>query len=180
MENDDVQMLSMPYVGNELCFLMVLPKKERSLAEIEKKLDASELSQRMIPRLTRQQVRVHLPKFQFRWGSKSLKPSLQALGLVTPFKANANHFPLLLMKNGRPLSAEELVWIQDVEHQAKIIVDEKGTEAAAATGIIVAEVTSAMRPDPISFIVDRPALFYLMDLKYHSILFLGRLADPTR
>ncbi len=93
------------------------------------------------------------------------------------FEPTQNHFPKLLIFEGQPL--QNAVWIQDVVHQAKIIVDEKGTEAAAATGIIVGADTSAP-PQPKLFHVDHPALLFIYDKKFNSILFMGRLADPIQ
>ncbi len=179
LDSGTYQALRLPYIGNELAMIIVLPKTRDSFSAVERSIDATVLASQIGAGLKGDYVHVGLPKFQFKWGSKSLNDALKALGLVTPFTADRNHFPDLLMMNGKPLdSAQWQVWIQDVQHQAEIIVDEKGTEAAAATSISVGTTTS-VPPPPKEFVVDRPALFYLVDTEFNSVLFMGRLTDPS-
>jgi serpin B len=103
-----------------------------------------------------------MPKFNYSSASISLKPILTTLGMPTAFTQAADF---------SGINAKRSLLISDVYHKAFIAVDEKGTEASGATGVIMSWSTS-------SFIVDRPFLFVLYDTATGSILFLGRIVNP--
>jgi serpin B len=98
-----------------------------------------------------------------------LKDALQELGMTDAFVNQVANF-------SRMDGTRDLL-IKDVVHQAFVAVDEKGTEAAAATGVIVG-IESAMI-DTITVTIDRPFFFIIRDLETGSILFLGRVLDPS-
>jgi serpin B len=100
----------------------------------------------------------------------SLADALRALGMPIAFDRSRADFSGIT-------AAEQLV-IADVIHQANIDVDEKGTEAAAATAVVM-ETTSAPAEEPVTVRADRPFLFLLRDLPTGAVLFLGRVSDPS-
>jgi serpin B len=75
------------------------------------------------------------------------------------------------------ITKEQALQVSAVIHQANIDVDEKGTEAAAATAVVMR--ATAMPAEPVTLTVDRPFLFALRDVESGAVLFLGRIADPT-
>ncbi len=165
-ENDEAQVLELPYAGGELAMLVVLPKRHSSIGELEASLKASGLEP-IIDMLATRRVAVSLPRFKFA-AELSLKSSLQQLGMVDAFDDMRADFSAM---------CEEHVYITAVLHKAFVEVNEEGTEAAAATGVVVG-VRSVMVDEPVTFTADRPFLFAICDLRTDSILFMGRLADP--
>ncbi len=114
-------------------------------------------------------LNVSLPKFKMTVGSFSLTAGLKALGMQQAFTDSADFSGIA---TGIPLS------ISDVVQKAFIAVDEKGTEAAAATGVIVGT-TSIPVDQPIPFHVDRPFLFFIRD-QNGVVLFSGHVVDPSK
>ena len=111
-------------------------------------------------------VQLTLPRFSFTWGSESLKDALISLGMVDAFNMGVADF------TGINPTGE--LFISDVVHQAFIGVDEYGTEAAAATAVILAGYAGP----PPEFTVDRPFLFFIRDAT-GLILFAGQVLDPS-
>jgi serpin B len=117
-------------------------------------------------------VKVYLPKFKLSWGAFTLNSNLQALGMVQAFQEGVADFSGM---DGRP----DWLYIGAVVHKAFVEVNEEGTEAAAATGVIMQART--MRP-PVEipeFRADRPFVFLIRENETGSILFMGRIANPT-
>jgi serpin B len=166
------QILEMPYVGKELSMVVLLPKKLDGLADLEKSLTADRLDD-WLKRLHTEDVIVTLPKFKTT-GEFSLADALKSLGMKQAFDENTANFKGL---NG----GKEPLFISAVVHKAFVDVNEEGTEAAAATGVIIARPTAVIDPKPTPvFRADHPFVFLIRDRTSGSILFLGRLADPTR
>jgi serpin B len=117
--------------------------------------------------LAETQVSLTFPKFSIETKAE-LGEVLAALGMPSAFDGRADFSGIT--------TAEQLV-ISNVIHQANIDVDEKGTEAAAATAVVMR--ATAMPAEPVSLRVDRPFLFALRDVPTGAILFLGRVADPS-
>ncbi len=163
---DGYQMLEMPYEGDDLSMVVVLPDADDGLAALEAALTAEAFAAN-VDNLFQRDVHVHLPKFTFR-DQASLRSSLQALGMVDAFTDNADFSGI----------ADAGLAISEVVHKTFIEVNEIGTEAAAATGVIF-ELTS-LPPPPVEFRADHPFLFALRDRHTDGILFWGRLADPGR
>jgi serpin B len=114
-------------------------------------------------------VQLSLPKFDIET-STSLAEQLAALGMPTAFSDSADF---------TGISTVEPLHIADVIHQANITVDEEGTEAAAATGVVTRS-TSAPVDTPIEFVVDRPFVFALRHVSTGATLFMGRVTDPSQ
>ncbi len=161
---DGWQAVDLPYVGRQLSMLVIVPT---DLAQFEGSLDAARLAD-ITGSLAEQQVMLGLPKF----GAESrlgLGDVLAALGMPTAFDAASADFS--------GMTTEEQLYISAVVHQANIDVDEKGTEAAAATAVIMA--AGAAPAPPVELTVDRPFMFALRDLETGAILFLGRITEPV-
>ena len=118
-----------------------------------------------------QKVEVYLPKFKFTFDT-SLTQTFEALGMTIPFDPGAADFSG--MDGSRNLS------ISDILHKAFIATDENGTEAAAATAVIMTA-TAIMPPveRPSVFRADHPFLFLIRDNVSGAVLFMGRVNDPT-
>jgi serpin B len=169
-EADAVQLLELPYKGDRLSMVAILPKERGGLADVEKRLDGRRLGVWLGQLDTAQarEVRVHLPKVEFRASYQLVEP-LKAMGMSIAFQPHQANF--------RGIADTDL-FISQVVHKTFVRIDEKGTEAAAATGIEV-EVTSAPIVPPPTFRADHPFLVLIRDKTTGAVLFLGRIADPS-
>ena len=164
-EGSDYQAIELPYDGQELSMAILLPK-DGQFDTFEKELDA-ELVKAIIDKLETRQVALTMPKFEYE-SSFGLKEALSTLGMKVAFTADAD---LSGMNGKRDL------FIQDVLHKAFVSVDEAGTEAAAATAVIVG--LTAVPPEPITVTIDRPFIFLIRDIPTGSIIFVGRVLNPA-
>ncbi|MBY0230280.1 MAG: serpin family protein [Gemmataceae bacterium] len=168
-ETPEAQVLEMPYAGDEVAMAVVLPKKRNGLAALEKGLTGEKLEGLLGKLGAARRVNVYLPKFKFTLAT-GLKAPLQELGIKTAFSREAD----LSGIDGTP----EL-YIKDVVHKAFVDVNEKGTEAAAATAVVVATKGAPAQVIP-DFRADHPFLFVIREKKTGAILFMGRVSDPTK
>jgi serpin B len=145
--------------------VVLLPKKIDGLAELEKTLTAAKVAD-WLPKLREQEVSVSLPKFKMT-SEFSLKDTLSAMGIKQLF--NPNGADLSGMNGQRDL------FVSAVVHKAYVDVNEEGTEAAAATAVVV---TLAAAPAHPEFRADHPFVFLIRDNHSGSVLFLGRVANP--
>jgi serpin B len=159
--------LELPYAGNDLSMIVVLPKKADGLAELEKTLTADKLSQ-WLSRLQETEVDVTLPKFKTTV-EVELSKTLSALGMPLAFSGRADFSG---MNDGK-----ESLHISGVFHKAFVDVNEEGTEAAAATGVAVKATAAEITP---VFRADHPFVFLIRDKRSESVLFMGRLVNPTK
>ncbi len=164
-EGNDYQAIELSYDGQELSMVILLPK-DGQFDTFEKELDA-ELVKAIIDKLETCQVALTMPKFEYE-SSFDLKEALSTLGMKVAFTADAD---LSGMNGKRDL------FIQDVLHKAFVSVDEAGTEAAAATAVIVG--LTAVPPEPITVTIDRPFIFLIRDIPTGSIIFVGRVLNPA-
>jgi serpin B len=168
LDGGDFQALELPYKGNDLSMVVLLPKKVDGLPELEKKLTEANLAA-WLGRLQKREVMVALPKFKMT-REFGLNQVLQALGMRQAFIPGGADF------TGMSGSGREL-FISAVIHKAFVDVNEEGTEAAAATGVVIS-LASAV-PNRVVFRADHPFVFLIRDNRSGSILFLGRLTQPT-
>jgi serpin B len=164
-ENGLVQLLELPYATGDLSMVLVLPASGHDLAEVEAALaaDPSELES-WISRLSpANDLPVTIPSFSFTSGF-ALADQLRDLGMTDAFDGLADFSGITGMK--------DLV-IGDVYHKAFVLVNEEGTEAAAATAVVF-EATAM----PTSFVADHPFIFLIRHNRSGAILFLGRVMDP--
>ena len=166
-ETPAAQILEMRYAGTGFAFDVVLPKTAGGLPAIEKSLTPANLSA-WLNSLGARNVQVSLPKFRTE-SEFSLRKALSALGMPTAFTEEAD-FSGIDPKRGLAIS--------EVVHKAFVDVSEKGTEAAAATGITM-RATAMRMPEPaVVFKADHPFLFLIRDTRSGAVLFIGRLMNP--
>lgn len=160
---DGFAALELPYAGNDLSMLVLVPHAIDGLGALEQRLTIENLTE-WIARLDTGHVEVSLPRFTTS-SSFSLGETLAAMGMPSAFDPSSADFSGI--NGNRDLS------ISAVVHKGFVAVNEEGTEAAAATGVSVG-VTSV----PPSIVADHPFLFMIRDHVTGSILFVGRLVDP--
>lgn len=159
--------VELPYVGGELSMLVVLPDTDRSLSIAVAAVIGMDPAA-----LTSALVSVSLPTFDIQ-ASAGLADALTALGIIDAFDAQRADL-------GGIAVVRPPLHITGVAHQANITVDEHGTEAAAATAVMVAGGAAAPQDEPIDFTVERPFVFAVRDNPSGAILFLGHVGDPTQ
>lgn len=166
-ENDSLQMLEMPYVGNDVSMAVFLPKEKDGLKELEASLTPQNLSD-WLGQLRPRKINVFLPKFKMTQ-QFNLTQTLEAMGMTAPFSPQSDF---------SGMDGSHNLFISAVVHKAYVDVNEEGTEAAAATGAVV-EARAVRRPEPVPvFRADHPFIFLIRDTHSGSILFLGRMMDP--
>src|SRR5262249_6796862 len=166
VENDSFQMLELPYESYDLSMFVFLPKKVEGLADLEKSLTAENLS-KWLKQRKRYEVDVALPKFKMTAEFK-MKDVLSAMGMPIAFSNKADF---------SGMSSHEQLFIDQVLHKAYVDVNEKGTEAAAATAVIMAPTGIQILPKA-TFRADHPFTFLIYENRTGSILFAGRVANP--
>ena len=168
--HDGYQVLRMPYEGDRLSMLVVLPGEPDGLGRLAEGLSAAALDG-WTAGMDRREVRVVLPKFEAKT-SYDLKSILETLGVTDAFsKERADLTGIGESMKGR-------LYVDKASHDAYVAVDEKGTEAAAVTAVIV--MTDEAPPRPLDFVAEHPFFFIIHDSETGTMLFMGRLADPTK
>ncbi|MEM2356013.1 MAG: serpin family protein [Candidatus Bathyarchaeia archaeon] len=172
----EVQAILLPYEGKGLAMLVLLPKFEM-FEQFEKKLDRQFFTE-ILKSLSLTMVHLEMPKFTFEWGTYSLVNPLRRMGMQDAFDPCLADFSGM---NGVwcKSTPEKCLYIGDVLHKAFISVDEKGTEAAAATAIFI--LIGALGPEEEGIVVmkmNRPFIFAILDEQTGMILFLGRVLNP--
>lgn len=167
--------VSFPYTGGDLQFLILLPDDLNGLGALESKLTAELLAQ--CAKLERRDVDLHLPKFKLEPPTMALAEKFQALGMKSPFdipRGSANFDGIA------PRKPNDYLYISQIFHKTFIAVDENGTEAAAATAVVMMAATAmaGQKPEPIKVQVDRPFIYAIQHVPSGTCLFLGRVTDP--
>jgi len=165
-KDDGFQAIQLGYGDGELAMLVVVPDAGQ-LGRIESSLSADRLAA-MIRGLQHEQVRLALPKFTFA-SSFELKAALIAQGMTTAFGERADFSG---MTGKRDLAIDKVV------HKAFVLVDEAGTEAAAATAVLMGPTGAAPSRKPVVLTIDRPFLFFIRDVQTDTVLFVGRVVNP--
>lgn len=165
-EGTEYQAVELPYDGRELSMVILLPRSGQFRA-FEKRLDA-EVVQSIIGQMAHREVALTMPKFTYE-SSFSLRGALTDLGMGVAFDPTAADFS--------GMDGRRDLFIQDALHKAFVAVDEAGTEAAAATAVIIG-LTSVPQP-PVEMKVDRPFIFLIRDIPTGSIIFVGRVLNPA-
>lgn len=160
---DGMQVVELPYDGDEVSMLMILPD---DLAALESSLDASTLAA-IDEALETQMIDLTMPKFEFETPTKLTDIFSRDLGMGSMFSA----------ADFSGMSTEASLSVTDILHKAFILLDESGTEAAAATAVVVGETSVPVVDVELTF--DRPFLFLIRDNPTGSLLFAGRVLDPT-
>ena len=174
-KRDGFAVVSIPYFGSELQFVILLPDQVSGLANLESKLSADVLKQ--CTELKPQDVDLELPKFKIEPPTIPLAENLKQLGMKTAFDDPQGSANFDKMSPRRP---DKYLAISNVFHKTFIAVDEKGTEAAAATAVVMMEVSARFEKpkEPIHVKVDRPFLYAIQHVTSGACLFIGRVTDP--
>ena len=168
VEFDGYRLLDLPYAGEELSLLAILPDEANGLPAIEKTLNVEWLAKR-VAGLKKRSVQIALPKFKLET-TYGLVPVLSAMGMPSAFD------PAAADLSGFTDSPEGSgLYITTIAHKAFVEVNEEGSEAAAA---VVGGFRGAA-PAPAMFIANRPFLFAIRHQASGLLLFLGRLTQPT-
>lgn len=173
-EGKGFKVLEMPYKGDDLAMTIVLPDDAKGLAAVEAQMNAENMSS-WLSGLREENVSVKLPRFELKDARIALVDDLKALGMKAAFEAKAADFSAM----SKPVSKNDELYISKAFHEAFIKVDEKGTEAAAATAVVMATRAMAAPVKTINFHVDHPFVFAIRDVKTGAILFLGRVVNPA-
>ncbi len=165
-EAEDFQALELAYAGDDLSMVIFLPREVDGLAALEKKLSLENLES-WLGGLRRQTVQVSLPRFTMT-SEFGLQEVLKSLGMTDAFSLPPADFS--------GMNGHKDLFISAVIHKAFVDVNEEGTEAAAATAVVMMR-SAAPRP-PVVFRADHPFIFLIRDNTSGSILFIGRLVSP--
>ncbi|MFH1314715.1 MAG: serpin family protein [Candidatus Eisenbacteria bacterium] len=163
-ETSELQILDLPYVGGDLSMIVLLPKDRTGLAGAERFLTLKSL-RIWLRQLREEDLIVSLPRFKVA-SDLLLNQALKDMGMTDAFDVGLADFSGMTGRKG--------LFIDAVVHKALLEVAEDGTEAAASTAVV-----TKRGPPPKQFRADHPFLFMIRDNKSGSILFIGRVADPT-
>jgi len=166
--------VSLPYAGYDLQFLVLLPDDLNGLRALESQLTSEMLAK--CAKLDTREVDLHLPKFKIEPPTIVLAEKFEALGMKTAFNKPAGSANFDQMAPRKP---NDYLYISQVFHKTFIAVDEKGTEAAAATAVAMMAGTALIqRPPPVEVKIDRPFIYAIQHVPTGICLFLGRVTDP--
>jgi len=163
-KSDNYVAVELPYDGNELS-MVILTNQAGNFGDFENTLKATAVKS-TFDNLKNTMIALTMPKFEFE-SEFGLKETLIGMGMEEPFRDSADF---------SGISTESDLHIDDVIHKAFVSVDEAGTEAAAASAVIVG--TTSMPPEPVTVTLDRPFVFLIRDIETGAILFIGRITNP--
>jgi serpin B len=166
-QGDGWQAIELAYQGETAAMTIIVPDQGR-FEQVESGLDAGTVSP-ILESFQRTQVQLALPKFKFE-GEFDLAEQLAALGMTDAFDPGKADLSGMTERNG--------LYIRAILHKAFVAVDEKGTEAAAATAVITLE--SAAPVSDVTLTIDRPFIFLIRDVPTGQILFAGRVLNPAQ
>jgi serpin B len=165
-ETDDAQVVELPYKGDDLGLVAIVPRQTDGLPALEARLSAEWLAS-TIDALQTKEVLLFLPRFKIE-AKFGLSDTLQAMGMTDAFSASADLTGIGDQKGD--------LYIKAVLHKAFVEVNEEGTEAAAATAVVVTERAMPRLPEVRA---DHPFLFVIRHKATGAILFMGRLSKPA-
>jgi serpin B len=165
---EGLKALELPYGNEDLATLVLLPDAIDGLPALESNLSLANL-ERWISHLHKRKVQVFLPRFKIT-SQFALKDVLSAMGMKLAFDVDKADFA--------GISTQEQLYLSAVIHKAFVDVNEEGTEAAAATGVVIAARAALRVQEPAIFRADHPFVFMIRDIRSGSILFMGRVTNP--
>lgn len=175
LEDADFQAVALPYHDPNLQMIILVPKAIDGLAAVEKHLDQNHL-ERWLGSFAPRLVVLRMPKFTMS-DEFALSGVLKAMGMTDAFSSGADFSGIAQAQQSR---RQPPLVLTDVIHKTFIAVDEKGTVAAAATGVEMGSMAAIARPMEryIEVTADRPFLFFIRSRAVHTALFMGRICDP--
>lgn len=175
-QKDGMKALELPYKGGAMSMVVVLPDQVDGLDALEKSLDSKKLAD-LGKEMKSERVWASIPKFEIAPASSlSLGEDLKEMGMKDAFDRKKADFTAI----ANPPKPEDKLFIGKVFHKAFVKIDEKGTEAAAATAVVMPKAGSAAPAEPVPFKADHPFLFFIKDNTSGLVLFMGRVADPGK
>lgn len=167
--------VTVAYAGGGLQFVLMVPDEKDGLAALEKQLTPEILA--AAAKAPPREVALHFPKFKLEPDRVMLAEELIKMGMPTAFDRPPGSADFSVMAPRKP---DDYLFISHVIHKAFIAVDKDGTEAAAATAVVMARLAAAPveRPKPLEVRVDRPFAFAIQHVASGACLFLGRVSDP--
>ncbi|MFI5381820.1 MAG: serpin family protein [Tepidisphaerales bacterium] len=171
-QDEQLQLLDLPYKGGSLAMFIILPRQHDGLAAIEKDLTGKKLDE-LAAKVKSGSGLVQLPRFKFEV-KYELNAALQAIGVRRAFV-----FGQADLTGVSDSTEAKLLYVSQAIHKAFVEVNEEGTEAAAATALVLRS-GGAPRPPANIFRADHPFLFLIRDTKTGAVLFMGRMSDPTK
>jgi serpin B len=166
LKEEDFEALELPYEEHDLSMIVLLPNNADGLPTFEKKLTAANLTE-WLGKLSDHKVDVTLPKFRLTC-EFMLNDVLSKMGMPVAFDSDKADFS--------GMTTHDRLFISHVVHKAFVYVDEAGTEAAASTAVVMERLSN---PTPATFRADHPFVYLVRDNRTGSILFLGRVVDPS-
>lgn len=164
-EDDIAQVVEIPYSGKSLSMMVILPKEKYGMEQLEEYLD-NELYENYNKSLSTYKVELSFPKFEVE-DDYELNSPLKDMGMKSAFGEGADFSGMTGSKD---------LFIDNVVHKTYVKVDEEGTEAAAATGIVMRKTSAIMETK--EFKADHPFIFIIKENKNDTILFMGRIMNP--
>lgn len=166
----DMQIVELPYEGDKLSMVILLPEATDGLAELEERLTGQALAG-WLDELAEREARLTLPRFRMT-SEKTLNDALKSLGMALAFSPDHADFA--------GISSEPGLYISAVLHKTFLDVNEEGTEAAAATGAVIGVTSAPVEEEIPEFRADHPFVVLIRDRATGSILMLGHVVDPTK
>lgn len=164
LKTDQLQMVELPYRNAQYSMVLVMPT-DQELGEYQLDLDGQAFTEQM-ETMNSGKLNLSMPKFEFAF-EFSVAEILRTLGMQAAFSPQEADFSMM------SASTEEALFISDVIHKAFVGVDEQGTEAAAATAVIMKTTGAMIEEDPLPLVFDHPFLFLIRDRETGLILFMG-------
>ena len=169
MENDELQFIEMPYKGGDASMFVLLPKKKDGLREIEKKITWTDI-EKYTQSLQSKEVEVFFPKFKMSL-EYELSELMKRMGMSDAFSKAADF---------SKMTGNKQLYISAIIHKTFIAVDEEGTEAAAATAVVMRMKSLPPPQDYEVFIADHPFFYFIKENNTGTVLFAGRVVDPSK
>jgi len=169
-ENEELQAIELPYKDKELSMIIFLPKSEDGLSNLENEMDFEKFSEWISNLKSTIVDEIYFPKFEFEIFTEVVGP-LKELGMSTAFYSGSADFS--------KITGNVDLYISDILHKAFIKVDEEGTEAAAATAVIMRVTSAGPELQKVIFKADHPFMFLIKENSTGTILFMGRITDPS-
>ena len=166
-DGEGYQAIELPYDGGELSMVILLPEAGQ-FGAFEKELEAQQVDA-IIDDVQSTRVTLTMPKFEFD-SEFGLKDALAGMGMPIAFSPDEADFS--------GMTGNRELFISDVVHKAFVAVDEAGTEAAAATAVVVGTTSMPVEP-PVEVTIDRPFIFLIRDIETGAVLFVGRVLNPS-
>lgn len=165
-EGDGYQAVGLPYQGSQVMMVVVMPSAGK-LSDFENGLTEAQL-ETVLNSMQDRPISLTMPKFKIE-SEFDLKSVLASLGMKDAFDTHADF---------SGMDGKQDLYVSDVLHKAYVNVDEHGTEAAAATGVVMG--LMAVPAQPLHVTIDHPFLFFLVDPQTKTILFMGRMMNPSQ